>query len=185
MLTIQTQNLESTELSHKVKIFIFLTILIVLSIIAIIVCLNFSTDRYSAKIYDNPESVEKLFIDNQEEFFKVSCILKNSELFSYLYSIDRKSIFSPSIPKKEKYLNDSEYEDICTFLNEYRPYEIGLTGCSIHFVFLCQNEDVVVYYTEEEGEALSKFLQYVSQDSKVKSINDNWYLEIRSSDTTR
>ena len=184
-MTIQMQNPVSTELSHKAKIIILFVILLIFCIIGVIVYLKFSTDRYSAKIYDNTESVENLFVSNQESFTEIAYILKDSELFNYLYSIDRKSIFSPSIPKREKYLNEEEYEHICAFLNEYQPYEIGRTGGSIHFVFLCEKDDAILYYTEQEGEDLVDFLHYISQHSEIKAINDNWYFRVRSSDITR
>ena len=82
MMTIQMQNPVSTELSHKAKIIILFVILLIFCIIGVIVYLNFSTDRYSAKIYDNTESVENLFVSNQESFTEIAYILKDYELFN-------------------------------------------------------------------------------------------------------
>ncbi len=183
MMTIQTQNLVSTERSRKAKSIIVFVILLILLIGTIVYF--FPQDRYSCKIYDTPDSVKDLFVSNQESFMEIAYILKdNNELFDYLYSIDRKSIFGPSIPKREKYLSEEEYEHICAFLNEYQPYEIGGIGV-FKFVFLCKNDDVVLYYTEGEGEELLSFLSYVGQHAEIEAINDNWYIKVEPSDITR
>ena len=185
MMTTHTKRPALTELSHKYRIIISIVILFVFCLVGIIVYHAFSTDEYSAKIYDSPDSVETLFISQQESFTGITDILKDNELFDYLYSIDRKSIFGPSIPKSEKYLTEKNYKYICNFLNEYHPYEIGRTGASLHFVFLCKNHDVTLYYTELEGDDLSDFLSYIGQHYKIKSINNNWYIRVNSIDTTR
>lgn len=188
MMTIQTQNPVLTEPFRKTKGFGIRNVIVILTallILGMVIYFCFSQDGYSAKVYDDPESVEKLFISNREPFVEIASILKDSELFSYLYSIDRNSIFGPSIPERKKYLNDEEYQHICVFLNEYQPYEIGRTQGNLHFVFLCKNYDVTLYYIELEGEDLSDFLRYVGQYSDLKAIGDNWYIRVRSSDIVR
>lgn len=142
-------------------------------------------DGYDPKVYDNPEDVINLFVNNQAAFDEIVPILKGNELFDYLYSIDRKSIFGPSIPKREKYLSEAEYGHICDFLNEFRPYEIGSPNGQLCFVFVCRSADVVVYHTELKEERLSRFLYYVGQNGDLKKINDNWYILFHSVDMIR
>ena len=53
------------------------------------------------------------------------------------------------------------------------------------YILLCEKDDAILYYTEQEGEDLVDFLHYISQHSEIKAINDNWYFRVRSSDITR
>ena len=172
------QNQASIECFHNSKLIIILCSVVIFCIVAVITFKNSTTESYSSKIYDTPKSVENLFVDNQDSFKSIAGILNDSELFDYLYSIDRKSIFSPKIPKKEEYLTEEEYKQICAFLNEYQPYEIGQTEGNLHFVFLCKNYDVTLYYTQQEGEKLSDFLRYVGQDYEIKAMNKCWYIRV-------
>ncbi len=118
-------------------------------------------------------------------FTEITSILKDNEIFDYLYSINRKSIFSPEIPKRDEYLTEKEYETICLFLNQCRPYEIGKTQSSLFFVFLCNNHEVVMFYVEEEGESLAYLLNYIGQDFDVTLIDDNWYIRINPAEQVR
>ena len=184
-MTIQMQNQESTALSLKEK-FIFLSIvLIIFCIIGVILYFNYVTVKYSAEIYESTKSVEEVFVEDQKTFMEVAHLLKNSELFDYLYSIDRKSIFNTSIPQKEKYFSDEEYEFLCQFLNKYRPYEIGKKDGDLYFVFLCERNDVTLYYTERDDESLSDLLNVINQHSEVKMLKDKWYFRVQSSDVIR
>lgn len=185
MMAIQMRNPASIKLSLKVKIVIISIVVLIFCIIGIILYLNYATDKYSAKIYDNPKSVEEIFAADQETFTEVLYLLKDSELFDYLYSIDKKSIYNTSIPQSEKYFSEKEYEYLCFFLNKYRPYEIGKSNGDLYFVFLCESDDVTLYYTEREDESLSDFLNVISQYSKVKIIKDKWYVREQSSDMIR
>lgn len=187
MKIIRVQNQESTELSRKVrtKKFLILFFLLIL-FIGTVVCLYFPYDGYSAQVYDSHQSVENLLASDRDSFVDISrLLLKNTDLFIWLDSIDRDVIFGPSIPEWKKYLAEEEYEQICFFLNKYHPYEIGLTDAGVHFVFLCKDEDVSLYYIEQEGEKLSDFLRYIGQHSSIRSIGENWYSRVNSSDITR
>ena len=189
MMTIQKQNPELIEFSLKSKTIRISKLLIVLCAISAILCSCCScsaSDGYSPKIYDNTNSVEEVFNANEETFVEVAHLLKDSALFNYLYSIDRKSIFSPSIPRKEKYFNEKEIEYLSRFLNDYRPYEIGNRNGYLFFVFLCKNEDVTIYYTERENESLCEFLSVLNQNSaSVKKIKEKWYFTVQLSDVVR
>lgn len=50
---------------------------------------------------------------------------------------------------------------------------------------LCVNEDAVLYYTEEEGESLERWLDYIGQDCDVIMLKPNWYIGIDPSDVER
>ena len=178
------QNPESTGLSLKVKIIILITLLII-CVIGVILYFYHLTDRYSAKIYDNTKSVENIFITNQETFEKVAYLLKDSDLYDYLYSIDKKAIFNTSIPKKEKFFTKKEYTFLCDFLNEYRPYEIGKRNGDLYFVFLCQENDATLYYTEREDKSLFDLLNVLGQDSEVEMIRDKWCFRVQPSEVVR
>lgn len=180
-------NPESTELFHNLKmnlaipfIAFFLCIAIVLS-----ACTNDSNSTYSPKVYDDSTSLKKAYSDNQRDFLDVALLLKDSNLFDYLYEIDRKSIFGPSIPKRDEYFTENEYQQLCRFLDLYRPYEIGKRNGYLFFVFFCINEDVVIYYTEEEGESLEYLLTYIGQNYDVVMLKQNWYIKISPSDIER
>lgn len=184
------QNPESIGCYRKIKRVIIGTFLCLITcamvfIICAIVYLSIQKDDYSAKVYDNPATVEEMFHNNKNLFMETVNILEDNEIFAYLYSIDRKSIFSPSIPKKEEYLTEKEYENICLFLNEVGPYEIGNSTGALHMVFFCKNHVVTIYYTETKGEWLEYFLNYVGQHSDVKLIDENWYFDVELSDIVR
>ena len=185
MMTIQIQNPESTALSLKVKLIIFSIVLLVFCVIGVILCLNSAADKYSAKTYENTKFVEEAFVADQKTFTEVAHLLKNSDLFDYLYSIDRKSIFNTSIPQRKKYFTEEEYKFLCQFLNEYRPYEIGKRNGDLYFVFLCKQNDVTLYYTERDDESLSELLNVLNQHSEVKMLKDKWYFRVQASDVIR
>ena len=184
-MTIQMQNQESTGPSLKVKLIIFSVVLIAFCIIGVILHFNYAADKYSAKTYESTKSVEEVFVTDQKTFIEVAHLLNNSDLFDYLYSIDRKSIFNTSIPQREKYFTDEEYEFLCQFLNKYRPYEIGKKDGDLYFVFLCEKNDVTLYYTEREDESLSDLLNVLNQHSEVKMLKDKWYFRVQASDVIR
>ena len=120
MKTSQMQNPESTGQFLKLKLIIFI-VLIVFCLIGVTLCFTYPSDKYTAKIYENTESVEKVFVSNQKAFMEVAHLLKNSELYDYLYSIGRKSIFSTSIPQRDKYFTEEEYKFLCEFHFHYNP----------------------------------------------------------------
>lgn len=169
----------------KKSFIVAVAVLIVFCIIGVITYFNYSANTYSAKIYKSTESVEKIFYDDQKTFNGVANLLKNSDLFDYLYSTDRKSIFNTSIPDKEEYFTDEEYEFLCCFLNEYKPYELGKKNGDLYFVFLCEKDDVTIYYTEREDELLFDLLNALNQHSKVKTLNEKWYFCVQTSDVVR
>lgn len=179
------QNQESTGLSLKFKTIIFFIVLFVFCVIGVILYLNRAADNYSVKTYENTKSVEEVFVADQKIFTEVALLLKNSDLFDYLHSIDRKSIFNTSIPQREKYFTEEEYEFLCNFLNEYRPYEIGKSNGDLYFVFLCKKNDVTLYYTEREDESLYDLLNVLNQHSEVIMLKDKWYFRVQASDVVR
>ena len=185
MLTIQTQNPESTGPSLKIKTAIIVVMLLVLCVIGILIYFNNATNEYSAKVYDNNESVEEIFSNNQKSFIKVASLLKDSKLFDYLYSIDKKSIFNTSIPNREKFFTKKEYNLICDFFNDYQPYEIGKSNGDLYFVFLCKTSDVTLYYTERKNEELADLLNALYQNTNVEMIDDGWYFSTAPSDIVR
>lgn len=187
MKTIQMLNPESTERFHNFKISFAISFIAFFLCIAIVLsaCTNDSNSTYSPNVYDDPTSLKKAYSDNQEDFLDVALLLKDSKLFDYLYKIDRKSIFGPSIPKSEEYFTENEYQQLCRFLDSYRPYEIGKRNGYLFFVFFCINENVVIYYTEEDGESLEYLLAYIGQDYNVVMLKQNWYIKISPSDVER
>ena len=171
-------NLALIELFHNFKKKLVIPLIMLLLCLAITMSGCTSSDNYSPKVYDDSEAVKEIFTDNQEDFSEIVLLLKDSELFDYLYSIDRKSIFGPSIPKREEYFTEEEYQQLCRFLDLYRPYEIGRRNGYLCFVFFCVNEDAVLYYTEKEGEALEYLLYYIGQDYDVTMLKPKWYIRV-------
>lgn len=51
-------------------------------------------------------------------------------------------------------------------------------------VFLCVRR-CRLYYTEEEGESLERWLDYIGQDCDVIMLKPNWYIGIDPSDVER
>ena len=182
-MTIQMQNRELTVHSRKLKKILFIGIIITL--LGIMICSCESEEKYSCKVYDNPDCVKELFVNNTESFNNIAQILKDNELFDYLYSINSKCIYGPDIPKAKKYLTDTEYEDVCAFLYDYYPYTIMVRNGYLQIDFFCKNDDVTIFYVEKEGEKLEYFLSYVGQHDPVEQIAENWYFRVRESDVTR
>ena len=178
MKIIRMQNPALTERFHNLKRNLVIPLIMLLLCLSMGAC---AIDNYSPKVYDESEAVLEIYTNNQEDFSEIALLLKDSDF----YSIDRKSIFGPSIPEREKYFTENEYQQLCDFLDLYQPYEIGKSNGSLWFVFLCVNEDAVLYYTEEEGESLERWLDYIGQDCDVIMLKPNWYIGIDPSDVER
>lgn len=71
-------------------------------------------------------------------------------------------------------------EDVCLFLDKYKPYEIAGRGV-LKFVFVCETEDASIYYTELRGEELDSYLDYIGQEADLKQLQEHWYLVVRES----
>ena len=177
MKIIRMQNPELTERFHNLKRNLVIPLIMLLLCLSMGAC---TIDNYSPKVYDDSEAVREIYTNNQEDFSEIALLLKDSDLFDYLYSIDRKSIFGPSIPEREKYFTENEYQQLCDFLDLYQPYEIGKSNGYLRFVFLCVNEDVVLFYMENDD-----WLDYISQDYDVIMLKPNWYIGTHPSDVER
>lgn len=177
----------SIVLSRKFNIITVIIAFIVICTISITGCTNYSSDKYSPQIYENFTEVEKIFKTNKEAYMQMAYLLNESVLFDYLWSIyeEQPVVIYTQITKLNKILSKNEYEYLCTFMNEQRPYEFGQCEVGVYFVFLCENEDVTLYYTELETDSLSYFLHYIGQHSNVKELDDNWYCSVSKSDVTR
>lgn len=175
--------------SHKMKT-IFCVVLVAV-MVGLTGC-SFFDDGYSAKVYEDAKAVETIFMSDQGVFTDMAHLLiENEPLFDYLESVGRgHTISGPSIQNRKEYLSDEEYEQICSFLNTYQPYSMGPVRAgppqkSISFVFLCRSEDIVLHYTELEGDKLERYLQYVGQDGVIKELGNHWYSVVRPSETVR
>lgn len=182
MKTIQMQHQGLTALSRKLK-FITVVIAFVVCHIFITGCTFNPSNKYSPKIYANDREVEETFYKNKEEFQQVASLLNESKLFDYLWS--KPAIIYTKVSQMKNFFSEKEYDYICDFIEEQGFYEFGQCQDSIYFVFLCENIDVVIYYTKMEADDLSSFLSYISQHSDIKALDDNWYCRCRDSDVTR
>lgn len=164
---------------------ILFSIIILVLLMGIGLLFRGCTEKYNPKFYVDSQTVLDLFHENQEEFDDMITMLgEKEEMYSEMWEdIGHQYIFGPygqnTTKYLKKYLTTKEYEQLTTFFETYRPYEIAYKGDYWYFVFLKEGGNVSFYYFDVDNEEIEKRLIYIEQNGECRKLSDNWYYQER------
>lgn len=172
MQTIQMQGQESIRLFRKKRF----KILLLIAIPAMIVFIFFlNSDKYSAKIYNDPEQVFAVFENNYDDFETFMDVIDGNSAFHDLL-IEKSKSHTSIYKEMKKYMSEEEYKVVEYFWTTYRPYCMG-SGW-IDFRVNKEAFSIELFSCRDMSETQKeKYLSYRSQYGVVKQIRSEgeWY----------
>ena len=176
-------------MKKKVKMISVVVVGILICCLFVRCCLYFMPDNYSCKIYSSSEELVNTFNNSREDFDEMVTILKASDLWDYLFDIDRPYIMSTAIENWDDYLTKEEYEAVCGFMEAYGPRSMRDSYEAFYISFFCKTEDACLYYTELDGDALKRYLSYIGgtggSRGKVTQLDERCYLIVKQTEFIR
>ena len=155
----------------------FVAVIFIISI-ALSSCNMFYKER-KVIFYPDPQDVVDVFIENTDDFQRISEILYKSPVFDNLSRHDR-TILNPYREEEQlnEHLSEEEYDFVFYFFEKYGPHQISNDRDELCIVFLNGKGNCTNLYFIPPLDDRDDTIRYLGQRWECVKLIDDWYYSV-------